>query len=246
MGRVEGKIRQAGYTAKTDHLRRMMERSRGKRTDPSKTSVVDWANTVGRGLWWGGLVMQMLWHIRALCILLSFSNEGMYDPDDKSWSTLLTTCVTWVVAFLPPPETLISGAISAGIMSVWWNPQFVQVTRGFTRHLLGFTQWYAFQGVIIFFRFLFRRVLEMQGGKGQSRDAQLSAHCVMALLMMMVSFELKAGRISANFFRFILSRENRSRSIQHPYSVRAKSLYRRSLRGLRSKRKKTRKLCPRY
>ena len=163
-----------------------MERTRGRKAETSKTTGVDWANTLGRGLWWGGLVMQMLWHLRASCMLLEYSNEGMYDPDDRSISTLLTFAIGWVVAFLPPPETLISGAITASILSVWWNPQFVKVTRGFTRHLLGFTQWYSFQGLIVFFRFLFRRVLEMQGGKGQSRNAQLSAHFVMALLMNVV------------------------------------------------------------
>lgn len=75
----------------------------------------------------------------------------------------------------------------ASILSAWWNPKFVQVSRGFTRHLLGFTQWYSFQGLIVFFRFLFRRVLEMDGGRAQSRGAQLSAHMVMAIVMNLVS-----------------------------------------------------------
>ncbi|KAL6411424.1 hypothetical protein AUP68_05134 [Ilyonectria robusta] len=184
--RVEGRIVQAGYTAKTDHLRRMMERSRGRRDGSGKTTTLDWANSLGRGLWWGGLVFQMLWHLRVISNVLERRDEGMYDPNDMSWPTLATICLVWVVAFLPPADTLINGALMASILSAWWNPKFVQVSRGFTRHLLGFTQWYSFQGLIVFFRFLFRRVLEMDGGKAQSRGAQLSAHMVMAIVMNLI------------------------------------------------------------
>jgi hypothetical protein len=130
--------------------------------------------------------MQMLWHIKTLSYVLEHPDEGMYDPDDRSWPTMAVAALSWAVTFLPPADTLMSGAVTASILSAWWNPQFVQVSRGFTRHLLGFTQWYSFQGLTIFFRILFRRVLEMNGGRGQSRSAQLSAHLVMAVVMIMV------------------------------------------------------------
>ncbi|KAH7133114.1 Ima1 N-terminal domain-containing protein [Dactylonectria estremocensis] len=184
--RVDGRIAQAGYTAKTDHLRRMMEKSRGRRDVPGKVTALDWANILGRGLWWAGLVVQMLWHAKAVSAALGHRDEGMYDPDDMSWPTLATICLAWVVAFLPPADTLINLAVLANVLSVWWNPKFVQFSRGFTRHLLGFTQWYSFQGLIIFFRLLFRRVLELDGGKAQSRGAQLSAHLGMAVVMNLI------------------------------------------------------------
>ncbi|KAM0428607.1 hypothetical protein ACHAPT_006968 [Fusarium lateritium] len=192
--RVEGQIRRAGYTAKTDHLRRMMEKSRGRRVDPGRNTALDWAHSLGRGLWWGGLAMQMLWHFKTLAYVLEHTDEGMYDPDDRSWPTMAVAGLAWTVAFLPPADTLINGAVMASILSAWWNPQFVQVSRGFTRHLLGFTQWYSFQGLIIFFRILFRRVLEMNGGRAQSRSAQLSAHMVMSVVMIMVTKRKKEER----------------------------------------------------
>ncbi|CAM1510558.1 Fc.00g008930.m01.CDS01 [Cosmosporella sp. VM-42] len=181
--RVEGKIRQAGYTAKTDHLRRMVERSRGRRVDPAKTTATDWVNTLGRGLWWGGFLMQILWHMKVIASVLKHTDDGMYDPDDKSWPTIAISGLEWVVAFLPPPDTLIIGAITSSILSIWWNPQFVQFSRGFTKHLLGFTQWYSFQWLIIFFRVLFRRVEVVEGGKGDTRNAQLGVHFIMAVIM---------------------------------------------------------------
>lgn len=135
--------------------------------------------------------MQMLWHFRSVSSVLQHTDEGMYDPDDRSWPTMAVSGVGWVVGFLPPADTLIGGAVAVSILSAWWNPQFVQVSRGFTRHLLGFTQWYSFQGLIVFFRFLSRRVLEMDGREAQSRSAQLSAHLVMSIVMGMVSFAVK-------------------------------------------------------
>ncbi|KAF5001827.1 hypothetical protein FGRMN_802 [Fusarium graminum] len=184
--RVDSQIRRAGYTAKTDHLRRMMEKSRGRKSAPEKTGALDWVDSLGKGLWWGGLAMQMLWHVKAVSYALEHQDVGMYDPDDTSWQTMAVTGLSWAVTFLPPADTLINCAVVASILSAWWNPQFVQVARGFSRHLLGFTQWYSFQVLIVFFRFLFRRVLEMDGGQAKSRNAQLSAHLVMSVVMVMI------------------------------------------------------------
>ncbi|CAG7564219.1 unnamed protein product [Fusarium equiseti] len=184
--RVDGQIKRAGYTAKTDHLRRMMEKSRGRKSTSEKSSALNWVDSLGKGLWWGGLTLQMLWHLRAVSFTLQHQDVGMYDPDDQSWETLAVSGLAYAVAFLPSANTLINSAVVASILSAWWNPQFVQVVRGFSRHLLGFTQWYSFQGLIVFFRFLFRRVLEMDGGQAQSRNAQLSAHLVMSVVMIMI------------------------------------------------------------
>lgn len=183
---VMAAIGRAEYTAKTDHLRRRVDQSRQMRNRVQRTTGLDWANTLGRGMWWGGLVFQILWHLKLASGALQIREEGMYDPDDESLPTLATKVIVWLVVFLPPPDTLIRGAFWASIFSIWWNPKFVQVSRGFTRHLLGFTQWYSFQGLIIFFRFLFQQVLEIHGGRAQSRSAQLSAHSSMAAVMIIV------------------------------------------------------------
>ena len=52
--KVEHRIRQAGYTAKTDHLRRMMDLSRGRKPT-GRTTVLDWVNSLGRTTWRGWL-----------------------------------------------------------------------------------------------------------------------------------------------------------------------------------------------
>ena len=184
-GKVDRRIRQAGFTAKTDHLRRMMERSSGGRTARRRTPL-DLADALGRWLWRGGLALQLLWHLRVVADVLRREGNGMRDPDDGGLLVVLLRGVQSVVGVLPSADLLIRASIMASILCVWWNPHFVQVNRGFTRHLLGFTQWYSFQGLIVFFRFIFRAVLDIKGGKAHSRDAQLSAHLVMAAVMSLV------------------------------------------------------------
>lgn len=183
--RVDGKMQQATYTAKTDHLRRMMTQSRGRKA-PARTSALDVISNTGRWLWWAGFVLQMLWHISVTSEALEQTDDGMYDPDDESISTKAVALVKTVVQIMPGPGTLIQCSLMASILCVWWNPHFVQFNRGFTRHLMGFTQWYSFQGLIIFLRFFFTRVLHMEGAQVQSRSAYLSTHIAMAVVMSLV------------------------------------------------------------
>ncbi|KFG79669.1 hypothetical protein MANI_019029 [Metarhizium anisopliae] len=188
--RVEERIRQAGYTAKTDHLRRMMSLSRGRRT--RRRTPLDWVNTLGKTLWRTSFLLQLLWHFVMITQALQQSNEGMYDPDDQS---VYATAISWLklaIGFMPSAATLIQWSIWTAILAVWWNPHFVQVNRGFTRHLLGFTQWYSFQGLTIFFRFIFRGVVDANAQTAGSGTAKLSAHVAMALVMTVI--HVLAGR----------------------------------------------------
>lgn len=184
---MDNRIRDAGYLAKTDHLRRMMERSKGRKPT-RRVTALDWASSVGSWLWWGGLGLQLFWHLVLAAELLGDrpSPDGMRDPDDQGMAAWLLTLAKPAAAFLPSADVLSKWSITASILSVWWNPYFVQVNRGFTRHLLGLTQWYSFQGLIVFFRLVFRVFAHAQIRDGQSANAQLASHLVMAGLIGLV------------------------------------------------------------
>ncbi|ODA78092.1 hypothetical protein RJ55_06695 [Drechmeria coniospora] len=181
---VDRRIRRAGYTAKTDHLRRMMELSRGPRR-PARTrarTTLDWVSNLAAAVWTAGFALQMLWHLAAAERVLHRSRGGTRPVDE----TLAVALLHRVAAALPRADSLMSWSITAALTSAWWNPHIVQVNRGFTSHLLGFTQWYSFQGLVLFFRLVFRRILTMDGGHGQSAGAQLCAHAVMAAVMALI------------------------------------------------------------
>ncbi|OAA78587.1 hypothetical protein LEL_05410 [Akanthomyces lecanii RCEF 1005] len=192
--KVQERIRQAGYTAKTDHLRRMMDKTRGRKAT-QRTSVLDVASSLGGWLWRGGLVAQLLWHLMHIIQALEHPDDGMRDPDDASIYAQALAATKTALTWLPDSDALIRISIMAAILSIWWNPHFVQFTRGFTRHLLGFTRWYSFQGLIIFLRIFFRSVLSMEGGAAPSQSAQLSIHLstagIMCFIYMMETRSIK-------------------------------------------------------
>ncbi|KAL2206029.1 hypothetical protein CC79DRAFT_837931 [Sarocladium strictum] len=187
-GRVQGRLQAAGYTAQTDHLRRLMANSRARKPRKRLTPL-DLAERVGRFVWWSGLILQVLWHLKSVSNVMELSSEalgGMVDPDASSRSELVTQLVE-ISRRLPSADFLIRGSITAAVLSIWWNPRFVQVTRGFSRHLLGFRQWYCFQGLIIFFRVVFRRVGELAPEDRGKPASHIMPHLLMAGLMLMIT-----------------------------------------------------------
>ncbi|KAG5914015.1 hypothetical protein E4U42_000730 [Claviceps africana] len=179
--RVEARIRKAGYTAKTDHLRRMMNLGRERKT--RTRTKLDWVHALGKTLWRGGFVLQALWHFVMITHALQVSDNGMYDPDDQSMAAKVLLSLKRATESLPAADTLMQWSIWTGVLAAWWNPHFVQVNRGFTRHLLGFTQWYSLQGLALFFRFVFRGIDVRGGQAARSGTTRLGAHVGMASIM---------------------------------------------------------------
>lgn len=166
-----------------------MANSRARRPR-RKLTALDLAERVGRFLWFVGLLMQLMWHLKMIATIVESSpseEAGMVDPDVSSEGSM-TRWLVEISRWLPRAELLIQGSITAAGISIWWNPRFVQVTRGFSRHLLGFRQWYCFQGLIVFFRIIFRRVSELDGGgTGRPSSSSIMPHLLMAGLMLLVS-----------------------------------------------------------
>ncbi|KAG6040748.1 hypothetical protein E4U41_007188, partial [Claviceps citrina] len=197
--RAEARIRQAGYTAKTDHLRRMMtlSRDRKKKKVTTTRTQLDWIDALGKTLWRSGHVLQLLWHLVLMAQALPLqaqSDGGMRDPDDRSAAATATVLLSLrrAAESLPAAETLMRWSVRTGLAAAWWNPYFVQVNRGFTRHLVGLRQWYSFQGLILFFRLIFPRGMadvDDVGGQAAARSgtAKLGAHVAMVSVMTVVS-----------------------------------------------------------
>lgn len=181
--RVEQRIQQAGYTAKTDHLRRMMDLSRRNHSRARRKTALDRISSLGKAVWIAGFFLQMLWH---LVIILRATPGPDADPlrrlSRRSLAALLDG-LRKMASVLPRDEKLIRWSLEAAVLSAWWNPHFVQFKRGFARHLVGLGQWYAFQALTIFSRFLFASILV---GNGRSVQAQLSAQLAMAVSTVLV------------------------------------------------------------
>lgn len=205
--KVEERIRQAGYTAKTDHLRRMMNLTRRRKT--RTRSKLDWVDTLGRFLWRMGFATQALWHCQAVAQALQETESGIRDPDaGRSTLAAAASALQLGADVLPSSETAITWSLRLAFLAAWWNPHFVQVNRGFARHLLGFTQWYSIQGLIIFFRFIFRS-LDTSPHTAASPTARLGRHVAMAAVTLMVRCWLiilsRMARLVANIVADLLA-----------------------------------------
>ncbi|KAM0277585.1 hypothetical protein ACHAQH_005704 [Verticillium albo-atrum] len=178
--KVLAQVHQAGYTARTDHLRRMMDRSRQQRAVKKRWTALDAADRLGRWLWLAGLTGQLLWHIVTMADALSTTTPGpLRDPDEllSAWAPTLR----YVVDTLPNAFTLMRLSFLANLLCIWWNPKFVQVFRGFSKHICGLSQWYIFQGLVLLVRFLGVRMTGVAGdGEGRT-SAQLSLHVLLAI-----------------------------------------------------------------
>lgn len=186
--RVLGKLNNAGYIAKTDYLRRIMARNRSKRVSPRRRTLMDLADGVGRWLWWGSLGLQLLWHTRAGLELLE---DNLPLGEEGGWLPVVLGASGCVTQFLPSTAWLIQLSLQATILGVWWNPKFPQVVRGFSRPVLGLPKWYCFQALLVAFRYLFPRVVQLEVDPSGEMSAQFALHVFMAGLVSYVSLTLQ-------------------------------------------------------
>ncbi|SPO03330.1 uncharacterized protein DNG_06012 [Cephalotrichum gorgonifer] len=178
--RVLGKLDAAGYVAKTDYLRRVMERNRARKTSPRRRTLLGLADGVGRWLWWGSLALQLLWHMRASLELLS---NNLPLGEQGGWLPVILGAGEQVTRFLPSTDRLIRLALQVTVLGIWWNPKLPQIVRGFSRPVLGLSRWYAFQALLVLSRYLFPRVVQLEVEQSEEMTAQFAIHAFMAGLV---------------------------------------------------------------
>ncbi len=166
--RVQQRIREANYTAKTDHLRRMIEYSREVRL--ARSTPLDAANGIGRRLWWAGLILQLLWQAGVVSSYLLPSLAARNDSigGDATVDTFGANVAPGADILLAVQPVLRFLVVHVGrlqflciivtLASCWWNPFLVQTVRGFTRPLIGIPTWYVHQAAILLGRLMLARV----------------------------------------------------------------------------------------
>ncbi|KAK0674410.1 Ima1 N-terminal domain-containing protein [Cercophora samala] len=135
--KVRQRLDQAAYTAKTDTLRRMMDRNskiRRKIYIQSRMPVRI-LNGIGRLLWVSGFVLQLAWHA-SLC-------------------TTKTTQIPYS-SWLPSPDLLLRWSIAASVFGMWWNPRLLDMVAGNSKQVTGLFRWYLIQCIAVVSRIYLR------------------------------------------------------------------------------------------
>ncbi|CAJ2511248.1 Uu.00g068730.m01.CDS01 [Anthostomella pinea] len=179
--KVEKRIHEASYTAQTDHLRRMMDRTRSERKEVRKRGILDVVDLAGKWSWYIGFALQFVWQVTVLYTLVM---EQYATSEDESRIAAMLKTLRWInVDELPYTHRLMQWAINLGMCSFPWNPRFKQTIRGFTAHILGFRQWYTYQLLILLIRLVCLSIAQYSKARGLPPTTQLGAQLVIALLM---------------------------------------------------------------
>ncbi|KAB8670379.1 hypothetical protein FH972_026292 [Carpinus fangiana] len=125
--RARERIRQAGYVAKTDHLRRMMAGTRAG-TLPLREGTWWrlWLIRFGGLGWWSSAVAQVAWHVSGAIMQNQAGRPRAVDARGfqvagcarQAWTTheVSYACVTGGAAFMPV-------FLAIAFITIWWNPQ---------------------------------------------------------------------------------------------------------------------------
>lgn len=150
--KVQERIKAAGYVAKTDHLRRMMDRTRGHGIQYRHARWVRLLVTLGGVGWFLSTTGHFLWDGLSL---LEFT-EGRYGLRDARDSISGSLCLERVMrgasSVSDCNELLYSAsglALLLGILTFWWNPMLQGTLRRRGARAVGTTEFYRLQGILL-------------------------------------------------------------------------------------------------
>ncbi|KAL1959222.1 hypothetical protein VTO42DRAFT_2727 [Malbranchea cinnamomea] len=158
--RVRERIRQAGYAAKADHLRRMMEQSRSGRLQRHR-HYLGWRSLLlytGAVAYWVSVAGQLTWDVVSVMSAENASFE--LDLDISTSQSVLKSCVSLALkhAGMAPEcgataQPYAGFALLLGVLGVWWNPKLRYKVEGRSGRLAGLREYYQIQIVMLVVRF---------------------------------------------------------------------------------------------
>lgn len=167
--RVEARLRNAKYTANSDNLRRLMDKTRARQRTKRSFGWLQIFSTLGKYATYIGILEQLIWNgfgvfgsasHRFVPSLLPIPPSALF-----GFAHLFRTLRFLVLSLLPLPQdssipAQASYALLLSMGSVWWNPRFRDTIRCFDAHMSGRRQYYTTQVILLVVRGLFRSLLK--------------------------------------------------------------------------------------
>ncbi len=152
--RVRDRIRATGYAAKTDHLRRMMERTREIKAQKASSSW-GWKNALvaaGALVWWGSLVGQIFWDVMGVLVKLDYE-DGLRAENTEA---TLGNCITQFPALRTMEPACVAAAnpiaevaLLMGLASMWWNNRLSERIEHPSCDMVGLSEYYKLQVIVL-------------------------------------------------------------------------------------------------
>lgn len=184
--RVQDRIRQTKYEAKSDYLRRIMERSKASRATKSARNR-NWRHIVdvlGFLVYWASVFGQVLsgimGAIEAGDVVLELFPSPSLVPLMYHASQMLSR-----IGYSSQDTATV--ALIAGVLSIWWNPRLHYKVEGMSGRILGLNQYYECQLIVMAARFGVWALLQDPSRLKPSLPPTL--HAVMIVFTCLVSIE---------------------------------------------------------
>lgn len=154
--RVQDQIRAAGYAAKADNLRRMIDRSR-EHSRAVQTSRQTWTLrliALAKWVYITSVLAGMLWHTAGL----TMASYDTVDVDEEvPWSTCLMQAISVHRAsqncvMSPHALRVLQGSLIADWLTVWWNPKLASKTNSITGRMRGLKSLWSIRTLVLMLR----------------------------------------------------------------------------------------------
>lgn len=154
---VDDRIRSTGYAAKTDHLRRLMDRTRGQgvvRRSWSWKSLVVVLGGIG---WALGPATHIVFHIQG-AFQIPGNEDDVLDPSDPK-SMVMRLLYGANNLWYPPSRNplfhrILGYGLSLSLLCCWWNPKIQFKLHGGYGRVVGRADYYKLQMVALAVRFV--------------------------------------------------------------------------------------------
>ncbi|KAK5947113.1 hypothetical protein PMZ80_001260 [Knufia obscura] len=143
--RVQAQIQNANYNARTDHVRRLMNRSHNRRPSPQirLRSLLIAAAGIGHT---SSLAVQLLWHALSSQTSPADVVLGLTPRQCLRQWPVPAECTNYAASLLPV-------SLIVGLLCIWWNPHWQHRLIGREGRLTGLRKYYLLQLAVLSIRF---------------------------------------------------------------------------------------------
>ncbi|CAG8058062.1 unnamed protein product [Penicillium olsonii] len=186
---VKQRIRKAGYEAKSDHLRRMMDQSRANR-ESRQARTRSWRSLLlilGACAHWSSVVGQLVWDLGA-AVTVPHSAQSLSDDLPNTMSSCVSRSLQiWrIPGDCSPDLSATAGlALITGALSLWWNPKLRFKINGMPGKFEGLGEYYQAQLILMVVRCVFWAVLKDPSASGLDPNLPHALHAGMILFMLL-------------------------------------------------------------
>ena len=209
---VKSRIKKAGYEAKSDHLRRMMDQSRANR-ESRQARNRSWRSLlllVGALAYWASIAGQLSWNLISVATLSQVSPNFDYLPDTEQPPTApnsIISCVNKSIRLQRIPSECSPDlaptaglALIAGALSLWWNPKLRMKIDGMPGKFRGLAEYYQAQLIVMVVRCVFWAVVKDPSASGLEPELIPGFHALMVVFTILVSMSRPLSFPCANLW----------------------------------------------